>query len=159
MPPCSHKRDWDKKDAHHNYYTYSHQGIFLTSLWVQVHYNLCATCCLQEAEWLCLRGLVDIISTVSSPADKPSSVTQRHSSTLGSSTKEFCIPVCDEITVTLSSTAFLSHTRLTTWTWSQMYPLQFLFHSHCSLATSCWMICADMAALHQLHDEELWRAY
>lgn len=71
----------------------------------------------------------------------------------------FCILVCDEIIVTLSSTVLLAHAGLTTWTWSQMHSVQFLFHSHCSLATSCRIICTDMAALHQLHDEELWTAY
>lgn len=65
----------------------------------------------------------------------------------------------DEIIVTLSSIVFLAHEGLTTWTWSQMRRVWFLFYSHCSLATSCWMICTDMAALHQLHDEELWMAY
>lgn len=132
-----------------------------TSTWTpgKVHNNLRATCCLKE--WLCLWCLVVIISTASSRADEPSCIAQRHSSTLGRSTEEprFSIPVCNEIIVTLSSTAFLSHTGLTTWTWSQMHPLQFLSSSHCSLATSCWLICTDMAASRQFHDEGLCRAY
>lgn len=77
------------------------------------------------------------------------SVTQRHHSCHVATTKEpwFVFHYAMR-SLSFSLLLLLSHRGLTSWTWSLMHPLLTPSQSHCSLATSYWIICTDMASFH-----------